>query len=278
MLGPMTTTSQDRAPGYEAVVDLARYPINEPDGTPYQALVRSCQDQLSGRGVAQLEGFLTPGAVSVMLDLTGQLAPRAWTSDQHHTVYFRPPDDSAGPDHPRALLQRSAKQAIAYDLIPADAPIRRLYESDDLTVFIAAVLGKPALYRSADPLDALEIAVFSDGDELGWHFDNSEFSVTVMYAEAEAGGHFDYYPRLRDERDENFPAVRKVLLGDPGDVVRLPSSPGTLAVFRGQHALHRVTPVSGPRPRINSVLTYGEHPGMKLNKLTQELFYGRTAP
>jgi len=24
------------------------------------------------------------------------------------------------------------------------------------------------------------------------------------------------------------------------------------------------------------VLTYGEHPGMKLTKLTQKLFYGRT--
>jgi hypothetical protein len=25
------------------------------------------------------------------------------------------------------------------------------------------------------------------------------------------------------------------------------------------------------------VLTYGEHPGMKLTELTQQLFYGRTA-
>ena len=139
------------------------------------------------------------------------------------------------------------------------------------------MLGKPVLYRSADPLDALEIAVFTHGGELGWHFDNSEFSVTVMYAESEAGGHFDYYPRLRGEDDENYPGVRKVLLGDQGGVIRLPSAPGTLAVFRGRHALHRVTPVSGPRPRINSVLTYGERPGMKLNRLTQELFYGRTA-
>jgi hypothetical protein len=65
--------------------------------------------------------------------------------------------------------------------------------------------------------------------------------------------------------------------GGADGVIRLPSSPGTLAVFRGQHALHRVTPVSGTRPRINSVLTYGEHPGMKLNELTQKLFYGRTA-
>jgi hypothetical protein len=92
-----------------------------------------------------------------------------------------------------------------------------------------------------------------------------------------AGGHFDYHPRLRGEHDENYPGVRQILHGDTGGVLRLPASPGTLAVFRGQHALHRVTPVIGPRPRINSVLTYGEHPDMKLTELTQKLFYGRTA-
>jgi hypothetical protein len=272
MLVPMTTASS-----YEDVADLRRYPIDQPGSAGYRAVVQACREQLRDRGVAQLDGFLTPAAVREMITEAGRLADRAWASDQSHTVYFEPPDDSAGAAHPRALLQHSAKKAIAYDLIPAGAPIRRLYESGALTAFIAAVLGKPLLYRSADPLDALEIAVFEDGDELGWHFDNSEFSVTVMYAESEAGGHFDYCPGLRDEHDENYPGVRKVLLGDPGGVVRLPASPGTLAVFRGQHALHRVTPVSGPRPRINSVLTYGERPGMKLSRLTQELFYGRTA-
>jgi hypothetical protein len=272
MLVIMTITSM-----YEDVVDLRRYPIDEPGSAGYRALVQDCRDQLRDRGVAQLDGFLTPAAVSEMIAGSGRLADRTWASDQSHTVYFETPDDSAGADHPRALLQHSAKKAIAYDLIPARAPIRRLYESDDLTAFIAAVLGKPALYRSADPLDALEIAVFEDGDELGWHFDNSEFSVTMMYTESEAGGHFDYCPGLRAEHDQNYPGVQKVLLGDSGAVVRLPTSPGTLAVFRGQHALHRVTPVSGPRPRINSVLTYGERPGMKLSRLTQELFYGRIA-
>jgi len=133
------------------------------------------------------------------------------------------------------------------------------------------------LYRSADPLDALEIAVFEDGDELGWHFDRSEFSVTVMYQESADGGQFDYYPGLRSARDQNYAGVQKVLHGHPEGVIRLPTGPGTLAVFRGQHALHRVTPVRGPRRRINSVLTYGENPGMKLNELTQRLFYGRTA-
>jgi hypothetical protein len=273
----MTTTTWQQAPGYDDVVDLNRYPINDSSSPAYQHLVRTCQDQLRSEGLAQLAGFLTPPAVGEMLALASQLAAQAWVSDQTHTVYFEPADDSAGRDHPRALLQHSAKKAIAFDQIPVGAPIRRLYESDDLTMFIAAVLGKPVLYRSADPLDALEIAIFDDGDELGWHFDNSEFSVTVMYQQPDACGDFDYCPGLRTSHDENYPGVQAILHGHPGGVTRLLTSPGTLAVFRGQHALHRVTPVSGPCPRINSVLTYGEHPGMKLSKLTQELFYGRTA-
>ncbi len=273
----MTITTRPQAPRYDDAIDLDRYPIHDPARAGYQALVQGCRDQLRDRGVAQLDGFLTPAAVTEMVALASQLAAQAWASDQTHTAYFEPPDASAGLDHPRAFLQHSAKKAIAYDQIPGAAPIRRLYESDDLTGFITAVLGKPALYRSADPLDALEIAIFDDGDELGWHFDNSEFSVTVMYSQPEAGGHFDYYPALRTEHDDNYPAVQNVLHGRPDGVIRLPTSPGTLAVFRGQHALHRVTAVSGPRPRINSVLTYGEHPEMKLNELTQKLFYGRTA-
>jgi hypothetical protein len=273
----MTTTAWQEAPGYDDVVNLNSYPINDPSSPAYRHLVRTCQVQLRDQGLAQLAGFLTPAAVSQMLALASELADQAWASDQTHTVYFEPADDCAGRDHPRALLQRSAKKAIALDQIPGCAPARRLYESDDLTRFIAEVLGKPVLYRSADPLDALEIAIFDDGDELGWHFDNSEFSVTVMYQQPDACGHFDYYPALRSAHDQNYPAVHRVLRGNPDGVTRLPTSPGTLAVFRGQHALHRVTPVSGPRPRINSVLTYGEHPGMKLSELTQRLFYGRTA-
>ena len=159
----------------------------------------------------------------------------------------------------------------------ADAPLRRLYESDDLTKFIAAVLGKPVLYRSADPLDALQITAFHEGQELGWHFDRSEFSVTVMYQQAEGGGDFEYAPGLRSENDENYEGVQAVLHGDRSGLRILPSAPGTLAFFRGEHALHQVTPVKGKTPRINSVLTYGEHPGMKLNDLTAQLFYGRAS-
>jgi hypothetical protein len=59
------------------------------------------------------------------------------------------------------------KGAIAYDLVPVDSPVRRLYECDVFTQFIALVLDKAQRHRSADCLDALERATFEDGAELG---------------------------------------------------------------------------------------------------------------
>ena len=56
----MTSTSRAQARRHEGVVDLRRYPINEPDSQEYRALVQACRDQLRDRGVAQLAGFLTP--------------------------------------------------------------------------------------------------------------------------------------------------------------------------------------------------------------------------
>lgn len=276
------TTPTDPTTGpaaYADVVDLDRYPIHDLDSDAGYGLVEECRAQLVAQGACALEGFIRPGAVAEMARLALSLEEVAWSSNQSHTVYFTEPDASHGADHPLARTVRSAKHGIAYDHIPAEAPVRRLYESDDLTRFIAAVLEKPVLHRSADPLDAMQMTLFHEGDELGWHFDNSEFSVTVMYQPANAGGDFLYAPGLRSQDDENYAGVQRVLDGADTDRLRvLPSAPGTLAFFRGQHALHWVTPIQGPTPRINTVLTYGERPDMRLSDLTSQLFYGRTSP
>jgi hypothetical protein len=262
---------------YADVVDLDTYPIHDLDGERGRALVRRCRQELVEHGASSLPGFLLPVAVDQMVACANRLADTAWCSNQAHTVYFEPVDDQVPVEHPRARAVRSAKRGIAYDHIPADAPLRRLYESDDMTRFVAAALGKDRLYRSADPLDALQMTAFHAGEELGWHFDRSEFSVTVMYQLAEGGGEFVYVPRLRSDEDPNDAGVRRILDGVTQDVAVLPSAPGTLALFHGHDALHRVTPIEGATPRLNSVLTYGETPDMRLNDLTSQLFYGRTS-
>lgn len=274
----MSTTTTLSRPDYADVVDLDRYPIHELDSERGRALIDSCRLELAKDGCCTLQGFINHEAVARMVDLANQLENKAWVSDRTHNVYFEPFDETVEPDHPLAFQVRSAKHGIAYDYIPEDAPLRRLYESDDLTKFIAAVLEKPVLYRSADPLDALQITLFKPGEELGWHYDRSEFSVTVMYQKAEKGGEFEYVPALRTKQDECYDEVKKVLHGDRSRIKIQSSEPGTLAFFHGNCAMHRVTPVEGETPRINSVLTYGEHDDMRLNDLTSELFYGRTSP
>jgi hypothetical protein len=272
-----TTTSIRNSADWADVVDLDRYPIHNLGSAAGQELIGRCQAELAEHGVCNLAGFIRPAAVAEMTALAGRLAGQAWPSDQRHTVYFEPADDTVPTGHPRAHTIRSAKHGIAYDYIPAAAPLRRLYESEEMTRFIAAALGKNVLYRSADPLDALQMTTFSAGEELGWHFDRSEFSVTVMYQQPEAGGEFVYAPGLRTGTDPNYAGVQRVLQGDTAQTTVLPSTPGTLAFFHGRNALHRVTPIEGARNRINSVLTYGEVPDMKLNDLTSQLFYGRTS-
>jgi hypothetical protein len=165
---------------------------------------------------------------------------------------------------------------VAMDLLPPDFGVRRVYEWKDMTRFVAACLEQDRLYRSADPLDGCNITIYEEGDELGWHFDQSEFSVTLMIQPSEGGGVFEFVPMIRTPDDENYAAVQRLLLGSRDGVIPFPSAAGTLGFFRGRYSIHRVTPVEGPLPRVNSVLTYAREPDHRLNELAQQLYYGRT--
>jgi hypothetical protein len=260
------------------VVDLDRYPIDRPGTAGWQTLVDRCRTELAADGACQLPGFLTDDAVDRTLAIAMPLRPLGWATSSTHNVFFTPLGDGDGDDDPRSLAQRSAERSLPFDLLPAELPLRRLYESDDLTEFLRAALGEAVLYRSADPLDCLQIAEFNPGDELGWHFDDSEYSITMMLQPPERGGRFEFVPRLRSDEDPNETGIVAVLRGDHAHARGFASEPGTLALFRGHHALHRVTVVEGARSRINAVLTYGPRPDMVLSALTQELFYGRVVP
>lgn len=218
---------------------------------------------------------MKPEIVDKLILQALELFPISFASNNQHNVYFTPINDTLALDDPRRALQRSAKKAIAFDQIPVNSPIRQLYECDDFIRFVAAALEKKTLYRSADPLDACEMVVFEPSDELGWHFDNSEFSVTVMFQPADHGGEFQYVPGLRTPENEGYSGVKELLQGKRDNIITPHQTPGTLSLFCGRYAIHRVTKVQGDRPRINAVLTYGEEPGMKLTELTRKLFYGR---
>jgi hypothetical protein len=259
------------------LVDLDRYPIHELDSAAAQALVAECREGLREEGAVRLDAFVRADAVDRMADEAHAVAAQGYPNDATHNCYFDDGiDESLPEDHPRRILVRSAQKAVAMDLLPEDFGPRRIYASDDVLAFVAVALEKDVLYRSADPLDGVNMTVYEEGDELGWHFDQSEFSVTLMIQRSQAGGVFEYAPMVRTPDDERYDDVRAVLVGETPPRL-LASEPGTLAFFRGRYSLHRVPPVVGSTPRMNSVLTYSVDPGHVLSPMAQRMYYGRTA-
>jgi hypothetical protein len=109
--------------------------------------------------------------------------------------------------------------------------------------------------------------VYEPGDELGWHFDNADFVVTVMLQPARRGGAFEHVPLLRTPADRNPHGVRALLAGGRSGVRTIIPAAGTLALFRGRLGPHRVTPITADTARINATLAYARTPDTRLSAL-----------
>jgi hypothetical protein len=115
------------------------------------------------------------------------------------------------------------------------------------------------------------------GDQLWWHFDQTDFVVSLALQSSTAGGDFEYVPRIRREDDERYDAVAVLLAGAEDEVVRLPMEPGTLVLFQGRYSIHRVTPIEGDVPRLVALLAYDTKPGTCSSELLRAFRYGRVA-
>jgi hypothetical protein len=265
-------------PALNDIVDLHRYPLLNRSGAGYRALVAQGRALLEETGAVTFPGFVRPDTVAAMAEQALALRPRMFRFREMHTVYFRPAQDTEAPSHPLRRLLETEKDTLAYADIPESNLTRLLYRSDAVLAFVSDVLNQGPLYRHADPLAALNLQGFSAGQQLGWHFDRSDFSVTLAIQTPEGGGDFEYVRMLRQADDECYDTVRR-FLDDPHTqkVQILPQVAGTLTMFRGRYSLHRVAPVTGARLRINAVLAYVDQPNAQFSDYAQKLFYGRTA-
>jgi hypothetical protein len=260
------------------LIDLATYPVHDLRSSAAQALIARCRAQLDARGACELPGFLTAAATARMVREADALVPVAHHAAGPITIYLDMPDMSLPERHPRRHLGSSSLAAIAYDLFPREHALRVLYEWDPLMAFLAAALRCDVLYRYADPFGALNVAVMRDRDELDWHFDQTDFVVSIALRDADEGGDFEYAPYIRSAHDERYDQVQAVLEGNRAPVHRVPMTPGTLLLFQGRHSMHRVTPIVGPTSRLVALLAYDTKPGTVSSELLRLARYGRSGP
>ncbi|MGO9197872.1 MAG: arpA protein [Acidimicrobiales bacterium] len=258
-----------------SLVDLDRYPLLDQAGASMAALLVEAQYELAKTGWCELPTFIRRDRLAVLLEDAESLAPHAWHSGGTGTAYLARPDSDLPEGDPRGWTGPYGTGAVAYDQFPASSPIRLLYEWEPLRAFIEAVLGKGTLYPYADTCGALNLAVMSDGDQLQWHFDQTDFVVSIALCDAAVGGDFEVVPLIRSDEDEHYDEVAKVLAGGSDRVVRLGMVPGTMLIFEGRRSIHRVSPVSGGVDRLVALLAYDTKPGTVSSPLLRKVRYGR---
>lgn len=262
----------------EGLVDLDRYPIASLESVPGRTLLSDCRNQITSRGACLLDGFIRESEIEAMISEAESLIPLSnYYASCTTTPYQETVHPEARTNHPRKSPQTSSNHVLAYDLIPSQARVCQLYESEVMLQFVAAVLGLSTLHRYADRLGALNIAVNMAGDHNSWHFDQCDFVTSLLIREAQSGGQFEFVPSLRNERDENYPVVRRVLDGEREGVVTLPMKAGSLSIFKGRHSLHRVTEISGHKPRLIALLGYDTQPGVLMTESASRRRFGRVA-
>lgn len=258
------------------ILDLDRYPLDRPNSPEWLALVARAKADLAADGMFNCADFLRPAAIAAAIaELTPRFATEAFTHARHHNIYFRKDDLGLPADHPALTQFETINHTLCGDQI--GGIIQRLYEWPAFAAFLAATMDKPALYTMADPLARVNAMAYNTGEGLNWHFDRSEFTTTLLLQAPENGGEFEYRTDLRADGFPNYDGVARLLTGQDPQRQSITLTPGTLNVFRGKNTAHRVTPVVGNTPRLITVFSFYERPGVLFSPDEQRGFYGRVA-
>lgn len=262
----------------EQMVNFDNYPIIDHDSAEYRDLVEKMRQIYAQESVCLLPDFLTPKAVSIMVDEAERAAEAAYRCDDTHNPYLERDDASLPADHPRRRREATRLDVVGRDQLPGNGALSNLYGWDPLRDFIGDVLGFDDFHRFADPIGALTINAMGEGDGHGWHFDEALFTISVMLQAPEGGGHFEFVRGLRGDGHDDYDGLGKVLDGAASKITEIPITPGALLLFGGRNLLHRVSDVKGNNTRYVAILCYRDRPGVTNSPEVRQLFYGRSEP
>jgi len=258
------------------LIDLTRYPLDQPDSAQWIALVEDCQAKLATEGLFNLPGFFKPAAIRAEVKaLSPKLAQESFVHARRHNIYFKKSIAGLPVDHSALQEFETSNNTICADQM-GQAGVIRLYEWPPFARFLAAVMEQPELFTMADPLARVNVMGYSEGQELNWHFDRSEFTTTLLLQAPEIGGDFAYDKDLRSDDDPNYEGVADLLNGRRTPTLMHLTS-GTLNIFKGKNTAHRVMPVKGGKDRIIAVFSFFDRPGVVFSAEEQTGFYGRSA-
>ncbi len=259
------------------ILDLDRYPVDNPSETR-EALIAQAREALQRDGCAVFKGFARPCAIDALVHECDRVAVHGHRNFNRTNAYFTQDRHDLPAHHPLRRFYDRSNAFVPADNFGQDSLLRSIYEWPAFAPFVRDALDEQRFYRYADPLADVIVNLAEQGNGFPWHFDTNNYTVTLAIQNAESGGDFEYSPYLRTSTDENYAGVEAVLDGDPKLIRTLRLEPGDLQIFKGRHALHRVTALAGNRPRYVAIFSFAEEPGMVGSPERTRQLYGRVLP
>ena len=253
-----------------SIVDFERHPINN------NHYIQKCNSIIKQNSLLILENFLSKDSLEKILKETKTLEEKAFYCEQKHTILLTKQSNDLDISDPINRLMISDKGCVPHDLISKKSDLNLLYSSNTFKEFLKYVLDLDEIFPYADNLSSINLNYYQKGQQLGWHFDNASFAITLMIQASPLGGEFEY---ISEGRDSNNEYIDKKLISSIIEGEKKPNklnvSDGTLILFYGRNYLHRVTPVESDIPRILITLNYNQEENIELSENARLTFFGR---
>ena len=255
----------------DKIVNLEKHPINK-----LNEYVDNCRHKLNKDHILILDNFLTLDSLKNIEIEAEMLKNKAYYCSQLHTILLNKKDKNLDHKDPCNIEVKSDKGCVPHDLIPINSYLNILYNSNEFRNFIKSILNLKNIYPYKDTLSSINYNYYNKNQQLGWHFDNASFAITLMISSPTKGGIFQFFTHGRDyENNYIDKGLIKNVLEEKVKINKLKVNPGTLVFFFGRNYLHRVTPIKSEKGRILVTLNYNSEEGVSLSKNARKTFFGR---
>ena len=232
------------------------------------------RESLNKNGILIFNSFISNTGLGVLQKEADRLKGNAYKSSSEYNVYISTYDDNFAENSPRNRIMSTTKKCIPNDLIPKNSILQKIYDSSIIKSFFLDLLNKDELHPYEDSLSSININYYDEGDALGWHFDNSDFTITLLVKNGSKGGIYEFFNDIRYKNDkEDYDFVEKIL-DKKVKGTRVNSLEGDLMIFKGNKSIHQVTSVEEGE-RVLVTFNYNETKGVSLSEQSRRTFFGR---
>ena len=253
------------------IINLERYPILNLQDHKGNRVLKNCQNQLAENSLCLLPQFVTNQFIYELLKEIRENKSEAFYREHWRSAY----GTGRSAVGQNAFKTRASMTSMAFDIFSETSKLRALYQSEQFTQFLKKVLKKDSFFQCADPMVSCIVTICNENDELGWHYDPNDGVVTLMLQKSDSGGEFEFAPNSHPNEKFITEYEKAIVSGVQENTILADQDAGTLAIFNGSQALHRVSKVGKGQERIMAIFSYSDTPGYMFREDVRQNFFGR---